>query len=78
MVLKRTDFTAYNLPSISLLQQYLPFTVLKLSRIGVDPVFVQELTLQQYLPFTVLKHKSACKMTARMAGSCNSTYRLRY
>ena len=40
--------------TINVLQQYLPFTVLKLiSRIGVDPVFVQE--LQQYLPFTVLK-----------------------
>ena len=38
------------------LQQYLPFTVLKL----IDIIFHQESisTLQQYLPFTVLKHNA--------------------
>ena len=36
------------------LQQYLPFTVLKLSSILIKVMLVH-LTLQQYLPFTVLK-----------------------
>ena len=61
-----------------LLQQYLPFTVLK-------PVQCLESYkrgsfggLQQYLPFTVLKLKKLIVATMTAVVSCNSTYRLRY
>ena len=37
------------------LQQYLPFTVLKLQTIKTMPK-IKYKVLQQYLPFTVLKH----------------------
>ena len=40
-----------------LLQQYLPFTVLKLSL--ARNKMMEQLQLQQYLPFTVLKHVKA-------------------
>ena len=40
--------------SLSMLQQYLPFTVLKRGRNGYL-YLANILTLQQYLPFTVLK-----------------------
>ena len=39
--------------NFSLLQQYLPFTVLKRPKFAPPPLI---LGLQQYLPFTVLKH----------------------
>ena len=61
----------------TLLQQYLPFTVLKPYPVifFLDNVF----ELQQYLPFTVLK--LACSSTCFNTNNpscCNSTYRLRY
>ena len=59
-----------------MLQQYLPFTVLKLTGMrefaGLFPV-----ALQQYLPFTVLKLNSSINTFFLFFG-CNSTYRLRY
>ena len=58
----------------SSLQQYLPFTVLKLTTVNSHR-HVQ--SLQQYLPFTVLKHADSA-LTIRAASRCNSTYRLRY
>ena len=57
-----------------LLQQHLPFTVLKLNSINL---YVAEIELQQHLPFTVLKPKSS-KIWATALQRCNSTYRLRY
>ena len=59
------------------LQQYLPFTVLKLCKF----VHVKQWNrngLQQYLPFTVLKPWTYQAQTSYMSLSCNSTYRLRY
>ena len=53
------------------LQQYLPFTVLKLS-IRANEFY----KLQQYLPFTVLKRYLPVHQHWRRR--CNSTYRLRY
>ena len=46
----------YNLKNVFFfgLQQYLPFTVLKLDTVVSDTTV--KLKLQQYLPFTVLKH----------------------
>ena len=56
------------------LQQYLPFTVLKLP---ASLIVLNFSLLQQYLPFTVLKH--VCKnVFGSSPFSCNSTYRLRY
>ena len=57
------------------LQQYLPFTVLKLTHIQWAEDKIIE--LQQYLPFTVLKliYFTPAKC---IVVSCNSTYRLRY
>ena len=43
--------------SFTVLQQYLPFTVLKLQNIW--PLFLLSYMLQQYLPFTVLKLRQA-------------------
>ena len=43
-----------NIANPSKLQQYLPFTVLKLIIVGAITTFFL-VTLQQYLPFTVLK-----------------------
>ena len=61
------------------LQQYLPFTVLKLPRYHkhTTMAFVE---LQQYLPFTVLKRVKEEWQPVAFAEpfSCNSTYRLRY
>ena len=61
---------------LSPLQQYLPFTVLKLS------IFIlggnKNGKLQQYLPFTVLKLKSTFRILPSKSNCCNSTYRLRY
>ena len=57
------------------LQQYLPFTVLKLDdhfRIGCWT------KLQQYLPFTVLKRPEKPETDSEASPRCNSTYRLRY
>ena len=63
------------LNTIYVLQQPLPFTVLKLQRIHVktNPVY----SLQQPLPFTVLKQEENSK-EPRAFISCNSPYRLRY
>ena len=58
------------------LQQYLPFTVLKLSLL-IQITFIRIYKLQQYLPFTVLKRLTE-SWTSRSWESCNSTYRLRY
>ena len=58
-----------------MLQQYLPFTVLKhikRCRLSLYPPW-----LQQYLPFTVLKPHVGERSAAKSMG-CNSTYRLRY
>ena len=60
---------------LSKLQQYLPFTVLKLvCRSVYAELFCW---LQQYLPLTVLKLTSSHDKIPP-CGSCNSTYRLRY
>ena len=58
------------------LQQYLPFTVLKLLAF-VERITLSITKLQQYLPFTVLKLQSRGSGTYLMQ-RCNSTYRLRY
>ena len=60
----------------SMLQQYLPFTVLKLDINALDGITIY-CALQQYLPFTVLKlvMRNQCQ---KVLLSCNSTYRLRY
>ena len=61
--------------SMNMLQQYLPFTVLKLHHsTTLGPILIQ---LQQYLPFTVLK---LCQylLVVQRPQRCNSTYRLRY
>ena len=58
-----------------LLQQYLPFTVLKLTNL-FSFCFIFE--LQQYLPFTVLKLNGYKSIFHSNLISCNSTYRLRY
>ena len=59
-----------------LLQQYLPFTVLKHKQmLHLNNTF--SIKLQQYLPFTVLKLYSEYN-TLQNILSCNSTYRLRY
>ena len=58
-----------------LLQQYLPFTVLKLTS-NSHVVLTLDIMLQQCLPFTVLKQakvRSKCKL--HPFSSCNSTYR---
>ena len=60
-----------------LLQQYLPFTVLKqAASTNLQAVLS---SLQQYLPFTVLKHSTylLAQLDVFRSG-CNSTYRLRY
>ena len=44
-----------------MLQQYLPFTVLKQSSDGTKEYKKSEFLLQQYLPFTVLKRKRYCR-----------------
>ena len=59
-----------------MLQQYLPFTVLKLRQ--ALPNRKDLLSLQQYLPFTVLKLNFAAQKLLKLNMSCNSTYRLRY
>ena len=48
-----TDHPYYLLFQILPLQQYLPFTVLKLK--GITTIRTNQTWLQQYLPFTVLK-----------------------
>ena len=59
------------------LQQYLPFTVLKLT-FKAKPLSVHTM-LQQYLPFTVLKlYWKLYVLLLRNEQCCNSTYRLRY
>ena len=51
-----TDFVSSSMDDNSiLLQQYLPFTVLKLYKTLKTERF-RYVALQQYLPFTVLKH----------------------
>ena len=60
---------------IRALQQYLPFTVLKLDITG--SLRAASLPLQQYLPFTVLKLPMGNYFLFHKH-SCNSTYRLRY
>ena len=59
---------------IILLQQYLPFTVLKQE---YRTAYWAWCELQQYLPFTVLKPKAGGR-TLVDRPCCNSTYRLRY
>ena len=60
-----------------MLQQYLPFTVLKRIH-DIPPETLNTKTrLQQYLPFTVLKHIGVSTFTL-LQSSCNSTYRLRH
>ena len=65
-------------PLFYLLQQCLPFTVLKQLKItSVGIVFI--LKLQQCLPFTVLKlFLVVIKILVIIYVSCNSAYRLRY
>ena len=58
------------------LQQYLPFTVLKLKDDGRGIPFQH--VLQQYLPFTVLKPALVDNTIKGLDLRCNSTYRLRY
>ena len=59
-----------------MLQQCLPFTVLKPN--GTFDVEVKD-KLQQCLPFTVLKPSISCKISCfSITCCCNSTYRLRY
>ena len=60
----------------TMLQQYLPFTVLKPVTKLVNGKRVKE--LQQYLPFTVLKLATSFTITFFKCIGCNSTYRLRY
>ena len=60
-----------------LLQQYLPFTVLKPTMLIAPHQYVL-CWLQQYLPFTVLKPSIYCTLHFFFIRSCNSTYRLRY
>ena len=62
---------------ISALQQYLPFTVLKLS-VAPRPIVATTWELQQYLPFTVLKLLFVPIGEVKYFPGCNSTYRLRY
>ena len=61
---------------IHLLQQHLPFTVLKLIEDKIYR-FKEDTELQQHLPFTVLKlgNRTLLDYTTMC---CNSTYRLRY
>ena len=58
------------------LQQYLPFTVLKL-KFYLFHFSSYKFKLQQYLPFTVLKPKIDA-ISDNNTSCCNSTYRLRY
>ena len=58
------------------LQQYLPFTVLK--QVYHSFNLKTACKLQQYLPFTVLKPLEAAILIKVLISSCNSTYRLRY
>ena len=63
---------------VVLLQQYLPFTVLKQKQMA-ELFNNAKPKLQQYLPFTVLKLKikeEFCLIHPLLC--CNSTYRLRY
>ena len=63
--------------NVKMLQQYLPFTVLKLLQLlEIKQVFV--VGLQQYLPFTVLKRFRYDSVNEPYWASCNSAYRLRY
>ena len=61
---------------VGMLQQPLPFTVLKL--FSALPKLYNFISLQQPLPFTVLKLKvrNIYQFTGRIG--CNSPYRLRY
>ena len=61
-----------------MLQQYLPFTVLKQSEMISSLVEKLLKELQQYLPFTVLKQSRLMICVKEEWQSCNSTYRLRY
>ena len=75
------EFVPQYLQLQTLLQQYLPFTVLKQARIWsmilTHPCFC--LLLQQYLPFTVLKLiDNDVESVPQHLQRCNSTYRLRY
>ena len=62
---------------VTTLQQYLPFTVLKLEII-ISHLSSGHRELQQYLPFTVLKQRTLHLKLSIVSLSCNSTYRLRY
>ena len=59
-----------------MLQQYLPFTVLKHHHLSSQRYWFHP--LQQYLPFTVLKPDTVDDTEEPNLDSCNSTYRLRY
>ena len=73
-----TDFVSSSMDDNSiLLQQYLPFTVLKLYKTLKTERF-RYVALQQYLPFTVLKPLRIIPVATTAVASCNSTYRLRY
>ena len=61
--------------NLSLLQQCLPFTVLKHTKHCILTHILSQ--LQQCLPFTVLKRFINCDNTHNNS-HCNSTYRLRY
>ena len=60
-----------------MLQQYLPFTVLKRNLVYLLEL-LNACQLQQYLPFTVLKLMTPAPQMGNPFASCNSTYRLRY
>ena len=60
-----------------MLQQHLPFTVLK-HGIAIARHFKRFDELQQHLPFTVLKLTPPFLPLTSFSQGCNSTYRLRY
>ena len=60
------------------LQQYLPLAVLKRNWILLLQRKRGCVKLQQYLPLAVLKPSNNLHLMPTYAGSCNSTYRLRY
>ena len=62
--------------SMTLLQQLLPFTVLK--RLETLTCASGILALQQLLPFTVLKPTMNGHTKRDLKTGCNSSYRLRY
>ena len=65
-----------NIRLITMLQQHLPFTVLKPQALILITGWPSK--LQQHLPFTVLKRDLKGSLAKESRLRCNSTYRLRY